>query len=250
MSRPLVAVIADTSRIGKHLFHVAGEKYLAAVTGAAGCVPMILPVLPDPVAWADYADRIDAVLMTGALSNVDPGHYGGPKARPGTLADPQRDGTALPLIRSALADAVPLLAICRGFQELNVAMGGTLHAHLAEVPGRFDHRERDDDPLDVQYGPAHAVDLVPDGALCRMFGAKRIMVNSLHGQGIDRLASGLVVEGVAEDGTIEAVAVRDAPAFAFGVQWHPEWKPHETAHHRQLFEAFGAAARERRDKRR
>lgn len=247
LSRPLVAVIADVQRIGKHPFHVAGEKYLAAVHEAADALPLILPALA--IDADEVLDAVDGVLMTGAPSNVAPERYGGAMARPGTLDDPARDAAALPLIRAALARGVPLLAICRGFQELNVALGGTLFQHLQEQPGRIDHRERDDDPLEVQYGPAHEVRLAPEGYLATLFDATGITVNSLHGQGIDRLAPGLEVEGRAPDGTIEAVRVAAAPGFAIGVQWHPEWRPSATPHHLRLLGAFGAAARHYRETR-
>lgn len=246
MSRPLVAVIADVQTIGKHPFHVAGEKYLAAVHRAANALPLVLPALE--LDADEVLDAFDGVLMTGARSNVGPAHYGGAAARPGMPGDPARDAAALPLIRAALGRGVPLLCICRGFQELNVALGGTLFQHLHEQSGRLDHRERDHDPLDVQYGPAHEVVLTAGGQLAELFGETRIMVNSLHGQGIDRLAPGLEVEGRAPDGTIEAVRVAGA-AFAVGVQWHPEWRPGETPHHARLLDAFGAAARRRRETR-
>lgn len=245
MSRPVVAVIADVQIIGKHPFHVAGEKYLAAVDEAADALPLVLPALG--LDAGEVLDAVDGVLMTGAQSNVGPERYDGPAARPGTPADRARDAAALPLIRAALDRGVPLLCICRGFQELNVALGGTLFQHLHEQPGRLDHRERDGDPLVVQYGPAHEVALEPGGQLATLFGLRTIMVNSLHGQGIDRLAAGLAIEGRAPDDTIEAVRVEAATEFAIGVQWHPEWRPAATPHHLRLLEAFGTAARRRRE---
>lgn len=238
-----VAVISDTYPIGKHRFHAVGEKYLAAVRDAAGALPLSIPALPDPVDFDSLFTLVDGIMMTGALSNVHPDHYGGDTPRPGTMEDRLRDATALPLIQEALKRGVPLLCICRGFQELNVALGGTLHPHLWEVKGRFDHRENHADPLEVQYGPAHKVKLSEDGQLRGMFGVDEIMVNSLHGQGLDRIADDLAVEGVAEDGTVEAVRVKGVKSFAFGVQWHPEWKPAETPHHAQLFRAFGDAVK-------
>ncbi|MFZ5609824.1 MAG: gamma-glutamyl-gamma-aminobutyrate hydrolase family protein [Pseudomonadota bacterium] len=250
MSRPVVAVICDAQKIGKHLFHAAGEKYIAAVRDAAGAMPLLVPVLDAPLDLADLIAGIDGVMMTGALSNVHPARYGGAPPRAETLLDTQRDATALPLIDAALAQGLPLLCICRGFQELNVALGGTLHPHLWEVPGRFDHREQNDAPLDAQYGPAHRVSLSPGGQLATLFATDQVTVNSLHGQGIDRLAPRLRIEAQAEDGTIEAAAVQDAASFALGVQWHPEWRPSQTAHHRLLFEAFGAATQRRQRERR
>ena len=144
--------------------------------------------------------------------------------------DRQRDDTTLSLITAAIDAGVPMFCVCRGFQELNVAMGGTLHPHLQEVEGRFDHREPKDQPNDVMYAPAHTVNLTPGGVLQNIVGdVTKIEVNSLHGQGIDRLGEGLVVEAQAEDGTIEAVSLPSAKNFVLGVQWHPEWKPENHA---------------------
>lgn len=239
--RPVVGIVCDAERIGKHVFHCVGEKYITPVVEIVEALPWLVPVLPEPLDPDALLARLDGLLLPGALSNVDPAQYGGDPARPGTKQDPQRDRTALALIRRALDRGVPLFAICRGFQELNVALGGTLHQHLHEVPGRRDHRERDADPLDVQYGPAHRVRLAPDGLLRRWLGCEEIMVNSLHGQGIRDLAPSLAVEATADDGTIEAVRVRDAAGFAIGVQWHPEWKAAATPHYRELFRRFAAA---------
>jgi putative glutamine amidotransferase len=185
-------------------------------------------------------------MVTGSPSNVDPVHYGGPPAREGNLADPARDATTLPLIRRAVARGVPLLAICRGLQEVNVAFGGTLHQYLHEVPGRRDHRSDKTKSYAERYGLAHPVDLTPGGRLQALLGgATRIEVNSLHGQGIDRLAPGLAVEALAEDGTIEAVSVTEAKGFALAVQWHPEWHVLENPVSRRLFAAFADVVRAR-----
>jgi putative glutamine amidotransferase len=184
-------------------------------------------------------------MFTGSHSNVEPHHYSGPPSDPGTLHDPARDATTLPLIRGAVASGVPVLGICRGFQEMNVAFGGTLHQKVHEVEGRHDHREDTSLELDVQYGPAHEVVLEPGGSLQALTGQDRIQVNSLHSQGVDRLGPGLTVEARALDGLIEAFHVDHAKAFALAVQWHPEWKPMNNPFSRALFAAFGAAARER-----
>jgi putative glutamine amidotransferase len=188
-------------------------------------------------------------MMTGSPSNVHPSHYGQAETPEAEPFDTARDSTSLALIRLALAEGVPLLAICRGYQELNVALGGTLHARVHELPGRMDHRRPQHPELDVQYGPRHPVTLRAGGPLAALAEAAGIdgplMVNSLHWQGLDRLAEGLVVEAEAEDGTPEAVSLRGARAFALGVQWHPEYKAWENPFSRQLFAAFGAAARAR-----
>lgn len=243
---PLVAVPCDTRRIGKHVYHMAGEGYLEAVRGHAGAVPVLVPAARDPLDTDDILSWADGVLFTGAVTNVHPAHYGVNSWRLDTVFDRQRDMTALPLIRAAIDQGVPILCICRGIQELNVALGGTLHQHVQDVDGRFDHRETRTDHLDVQYGPAHTVDVVPGGVLHGILGgASAVRVNSLHGQGIDRLADGLAVEAAADDGTIEAVSLPSAASYVLGVQWHPEWEPARNPHYRAILASFGEAVRAR-----
>lgn len=243
---PLIGVTACLKPRDDIHFHSVGEKYVDAVVVGAGGLPVLIPAIGDRLDPAQLLARLDGLLVTGSPSNVDPARYGGPPPRPDNLADPARDATTLPLIRLAIARGVPLLAICRGLQELNVAYGGTLHQHVHEISGRFDHRSDKTKPLPDRYGPVHPVDLTPGGKLQALLeGATRIQVNSLHGQGIARLAPGLDVEAVAQDGTIEAVSVRDAKGFALAVQWHPEWQVLEDPSSRRLFAAFGAAARAR-----
>lgn len=244
---PVVGVSACLKQ-GEHApYHSVVDRYVEAVRVGAGALPLIVPALGELGAIDALLERLDGLLFTGSPSNVCPSLYGGPPPRPGNLADPRRDATTLPLMRRALATGVPLLAICRGIQELNVALGGSLHQHLHEVPGRADHRSDKSRPWAERYEPRHEVRIRPGGLLHRLLdGAETAIVNSLHGQGIDRLAPGLVVEAVAADGTIEAVSVAAAPAFALGVQWHPEWRAAEDPVSRPLFAAFGAAARARR----
>jgi putative glutamine amidotransferase len=245
-TKPVIGVPADRRLLGHHWFHCVGEKYLRAVADCAGATPVIIPAFGDELELEDLVDRFDGLLLTGSPSNVEPHRYDGPPSEPGTLHDPHRDATTLPLINHAVAAAVPLLAICRGFQEMNVAFGGTLHQRIHELPGHRDHREDSDQPVDVQYGPAHEIALEPGGLFERLArGARTIRVNSLHSQGVDRLASGLVVEARAPDGIIEAFRVADAPTFAVGVQWHPEWKALDNEFSRALFAEFGEAARAR-----
>jgi putative glutamine amidotransferase len=227
-------------------FHQAGDKYVDSVIDGAGGMPLLIPALGPRLDFDALLDGFDGLLITGSPSNVEPHHYGGPPPRPDCLRDPARDATTLPLIRRALDRAVPLLAICRGLQELNVALGGSLHQEVHELPGRADHRSDKAVPLAERYEPAHPVQLVPDGMLQRLLGGTAtIRVNSLHGQAIDRLADNLVVEALAPDGTIEAVSVGDASGFALAVQWHPEWRLLENPTSRRLFAAFGAACRAR-----
>ncbi len=230
--------------LGLHPFHVVGEKYARAVLDAAGCLPLLIPALAEELGMDELLGRLDGVVFTGSPSNVEPHHYAGPPSDPGTLHDPARDATTLPLIRKAVAAGMPVLGICRGFQEMNVAFGGTLHQKVHELEGRLDHREDLNRELDVQYGPAHEVTLEPRGLLRGLAGTDRITVNSLHSQGIDLLGEGLSIEARAPDGLVEAFRIPCAKSFALAVQWHPEWKVMSNPFSRALFAAFGAAARE------
>jgi putative glutamine amidotransferase len=231
--------------VGAHPFHMVGEKYARAVLDAAGAAPLLIPSLADELGFDELLQRLDGLLFTGSPSNVEPHLYEGAPSAPGTLHDPARDATTLPLIRKAVRAGVPVFGICRGFQEMNVAFGGTLHQKLHEVPGHLDHRDDGSQPLEVQYGPAHDVTLEPGGVLRSLAASERIQVNSLHNQGIDRLGAELAVEARAPDGVIEAFRVRDAQRFALAVQWHPEWKVMSNPFSRALFAAFGQASRER-----
>ena len=231
--------------VGAHPFHMVGEKYARAVLDAAAAAPLLIPSLADELGFDELLQRLDGLLFTGSPSNVEPHRYEGAPSAPGTLHDPARDATTLPLIRKAVGAGVPVFGICRGFQEMNVAFGGTLHQRLHEVPGHLDHRDDETQPLEVQYGPAHDVTLEPGGVLRSPAASDRIQVNSLHNQGIDRLGPELAVEARAPDGVIEAFRVRDAQRFALAVQWHPEWKVMSNPFSRALFAAFGQASRER-----
>jgi putative glutamine amidotransferase len=243
--RPLIGIPADRRMVGDHPFHMVGEKYARAVLDAAGGVPLFIPSLAQELGFDELIERLDGLLFTGSPSNVEPHLYQGLPSDPGTLHDPARDATTLPLIRKAVSASVPVFGICRGFQEMNVAFGGTLHQKLHEVAGHLDHRDDTSQPLEVQYGPAHEVTLEPGGLLRSLTPAERIQVNSLHNQGIERLGSELAVEARAPDGVIEAFRVRDARGFAVAVQWHPEWKVMANPFSRALFAAFGQASRER-----
>jgi len=209
---------------------------------------MLIPALGDWFDPHDLAGRLDGLLLTGSPSNVEPHRYGGAPSRPGTAHDPLRDATTLPLIDAALADGLPLFALCRGHQELNVALGGTLHQTLHELDGKADHRSDKAAPYDERYRERHPVTLTPGGVLHGLAGgAGRVMVNSLHAQAIDRLADRLAVEAVSDDGVIEAASVRGAEAFALSVQWHPEHPiALEWPLSRAMFAAFGEACRQRR----
>lgn len=241
-AKPVIAVPACRRIIDPHPFHIVGEKYLTALTDAADALPWVVPALGED-RLDEMLERADGVFLTGSPSNVEPHHYGGDESRPGTLHDPERDATTLPLVRRALAADIPLLAVCRGYQEVNVVLGGTLHQHVEEVVGYHDHRENPDDPIDVQYGVAHEVTLVEGGMLRQLVGTATVTVNSLHAQGVARLAEGVTVEAIADDGLVEAFRIDDHETFALAVQWHPEWKPAQDALSSALFRAFGDACR-------
>jgi len=210
---------------------------------AADCLPLLIPVLETPLDVAQILAHVDGIFFPGSPSNVEPAHYAGDPSVPGTLHDPHRDATTLTLIPRAVEQGVPVLGVCRGFQEMNVAMGGTLHQRVHEIEGLSDHREDKAQPLDVQYAPSHDVLLEAGGVLRKLAGADRISVNSLHGQGVDRLGPNLAVEARAPDGLIEAFRVKSSPNFALAVQWHPEWKVMTNPFSQALFAEFGRAAR-------
>lgn len=241
---PRVGLPTDHKQIGAHPFLAVGEKYVRAVVDGAGGLPLLVPTLDPVLPLREVLAGLDGLLLTGAVSNIEPHHYSDESSYEGNLLDPRRDATNLPLIPLAIEMGVPVLAICRGFQEVNVAFGGTLYQKVHEQPGFMDHRENKDDPLDVQYGPAHDIALVPGGLLAGLAGDTRATVNSLHGQGVRRLGEGLVVEAQAPDGLVEAFR-HDGPAFMLAVQWHPEWKVGENAFYLATFRAFGDACRAR-----
>jgi putative glutamine amidotransferase len=242
-SSPTVAVPADRRFLEPHYCHVVGEKYLQALFDGAGVFPMIVPAMPDELSSDDLLQRCDGVFLTGSYSNVEPHHYGGAASEEGCAHDAERDALTLPLVRRALETGVPLLAVCRGYQELNVALGGTLHQRVADVEGYHNHAENKDDPLDVQYGPSHPVALMERGLLRQLVDEDTAIVNSVHGQGVARLADGVSVEAVADDGLIEAFRVDAAEGFNLAVQWHPEWRATEDSFSMAIFKAFGDACR-------
>ena len=240
---PLIGIPSCLRTINERAFHTVNERYPNAVIDAVGGLPLLIPAIGPKTDYGALLDRLDGLLLTGSPSNVEPFHYGGPPSREGTLHDPDRDATTLPLIREAVRRDMPVLAICRGIQELNVALGGTLHQRIFEMPERFNHKRRQRPmtiPESERYGPAHGVALTPGGLLAGLAGTTEIMVNSLHGQGIDRPAPDLLIEAVAPDGQIEAVSLPGA-RFVVGVQWHPEYKPLANPFSRALFAAFSQA---------
>jgi putative glutamine amidotransferase len=238
---PIVGLVCDRRSFDGMPVHQANDEYVTAVRDGTGALPLLIPSSDTPLPVAEVLAAVDGLLLSGAPSNVAPPHYGA-RARAGTELDELRDATTLPLLRAAIAAGKPVLAICRGFQELNVALGGTLHQHVHELPGRLDHREPRDAPSrDAEYAPAHAVTLSPGGVLARLSGLSEAMVNSLHSQGVDRLAPQLSAEALAPDGQIEAVSMPGAKAFVLGVQWHPEWAHQQNPLDRAIFRGFGKA---------
>jgi len=249
MKRKPVVLIPSCNRVlGQQPFHVAGRKYAEAVR-LADCLPLVVPAIAaDEI--DDLLDVADGMLLTGSPSNVHPVHFGEAVHDPGLPLDPERDNWTLPLIPRLLARGIPMFAICRGFQETNVALGGSLHQAVHEVPGQRDHRGAKDAPPEVTYGIAHAVEVMPGGLLSDIVGPGTIEVNSVHGQGVNRLASGLRIEARAPDGLIEAFSLADAPAFNLCLQWHPEWQAAGNPVSMKLFKAFGDACRAYRDRHR
>lgn len=246
-AKPIVLVPACNRRVGQHPFHIAGKKYIDAVR-LAGCLPLVVPSA-EPEEFDTLLDAADGLLLTGSPSNVHPSHFDETVYDPSLPLDAERDAWTLPLIPKALERGLPFFAICRGAQETNVALGGSLHQAVHEIDGHLDHRDPDGEPLDVQYAPAHSVDVLPGGVLARLLQRDRVQVNSLHGQAVNRLAPGLRVEARAPDGVIEAFSKPDAPGFNLAVQWHPEWQAASNPVSMAMLSAFGAACATHRDSR-
>ena len=245
LRKPLIGISCCTRQYG--IFgmpnHGASDTYVRAVDDVIHGVPILMPANGDKADIESLLDRLDGIILTGSRSNVHPSLYGGPPHAEGTWEDPKRDAYTLPLIRAALDQGVPLLAICRGFQELNVALGGSLHQRLQDIPGRIDHSTPSQPCARIRQSKAHPLRIVAGSWLHRIAGSTEIAVNSLHNQGIDTLAPGLIAEGIAPDGTIEAVRViatttGPVTGFAIGVQWHPEYDFETDAVSRRIFAEF------------
>src|ERR1700722_1969571 len=248
MRRPVVGVIGNAYRIeNRFATQMVGERNLRAVAEVAGALPLMFAASPEITDIGALLDAVDGVVLTGARANVHPTHF---RTEPNPRHEPydlHRDDLALALSEVCVARGIPLFGICRGLQEMNVAFGGSLHPEIRELPGRMNHRmprlengEIHPDPK-VIFADRHEVTLVPGGAFAQILNCEKIRVNSLHGQGILEPGKRVIIEGVAEDGTIEAIRIADAPSFALGVQWHAEYDPHRNPINRALFEAFGEA---------
>lgn len=224
-------------------YTVLADRYASAVT-ALGLQPVLFP-MAGAADVADLLPMVDGVLLTGSPSNVEPTHFGA-AALATDLLDPRRDALTMALVPAAIAAGTPLFGVCRGLQEMNVALGGSLHQQVHAEPGLMDHREPHGEAIDVQFATRHEVELAPGSAFAQWAGGSSVLVNSLHGQGIKRLGEGLVPEAVAPDGLVEGVRVADSRAFAFGVQWHPEWRHESNPFYARTLEAFAAACTEHR----
>ncbi len=243
MGRPVIGIIGNSHLINEtYPAQSSGTMNCAAVAEVAGALPLVIPSDPRYVAVAELLEVCDGFLLTGARPNVHPAEYGEDETPAHGTFDRGRDAVALPLVRACVERGQPILGICRGFQEMNVALGGSLHPEIRDLPGRMNHRMPPDGTLEEKFAIRHAVHFTDGGVFHRLMGAVTVMTNTLHGQGINRAGSRIVIDGRADDDTPEAIFVRDAPGFALGVQWHPEWNAALDPVSRPLFEAFGAAA--------
>lgn len=241
MPTPLIAVTTDAKDLEKYTWHATPQPYLDAAISTAGVLPVLVPSLGDKYDLDSLLERVNGVLVTGSASNVHPSLYGGDATEENGPYDHARDATTLPLIRRAIEKGVPLLAICRGIQELNVALGGTLAMEVHERDGAFDHRGDEEAAFDARFAIRQSVKITPGGCLEGLFDTSEIAVNSVHRQAASAVAPRLQVEAMADDGTVEAVSVKDAPGFALGVQWHPEYWAHNDNASARIFKAFGEA---------
>jgi len=239
--RPVVGIPASVRLLEFNMaFHGTAQQYLRAVRDHVGATVFTIPGLEADNAL-ELLDQLDGVLLTGSFSNIHPSTYGEPVLTPAGFYDPPRDAVTLPLIREAIARGLPMFGICRGMQELNVAFGGSLYQALQEEPGKNDHRPDEELPLPEQFGPAHDIEILPGGVLASLVPDRRVAVSTAHMQGVDRVAPGLRVEALADDGVIEALSVEGARTFALGVQFHPEWDVPGNRLYSALFAAFREA---------
>lgn len=248
-TRPLVAVATDVKQFENYTWHAAPQQYLEAAIDAAGVTPILVPSFGDRMDFDAILSSVDGVLIPGSKSNVHPSLYGkepGPEFEP---YDEARDATSIPLLKAAIEKGVPVLAICRGLQELNVAFGGTLATEIQQLAGRMDHRAPQSDSQAERFAIQHPVRISPDSCLATIVKQDQIGVNSVHRQAIETISPQLSVEAVADDGTVEAVSVKNAKGFVVGVQWHPEYWAKSDAPSRQIFSAFGDAVRAHHQKR-
>jgi putative glutamine amidotransferase len=248
---PLIGVPTSIIKIPGTNFmsHTCGQRYIASVNKFSKCIAVQIPSIGKKYDYTNFLERFDGILLTGGKANIEPHNYGGPPFPPDEPIDPDRDGTVLQIIPACVDAGIPLLGICRGLQEINVAMGGSLHYRINEILGKNDHRmPRGDHATEEDiFELRHSVNLTPENLFHKMVAKDKIFVNSLHGQGVDRLGEGLVVQAISEDNVIEGISIKDHPNFATAVQWHTEFHPERKEHtlSRKLYEAFGKAAKQR-----
>ncbi len=244
MTRPVVGIISNSHLINdQYPTHAGGTMNSDAVSGVAGCIPLLIPADPRFVAIDELLEVCDGFLLTGGRPNVHPEEYGEAATEAHGAFDRARDAITLPLVRACVERGQPFFGICRGFQEVNVALGGTLYPEIRDLPGRMNHRMPPDGTMEEKFALRHEVTLSEGGVFHRLFGASRVMTNTLHGQGIKTPGARIVIDGHAPDGTPEAIYVSDAPGFTLAVQWHPEWDAANDPVSRPLFTAFGEAVR-------
>ncbi|WP_135501530.1 gamma-glutamyl-gamma-aminobutyrate hydrolase family protein [Roseovarius aestuariivivens] len=244
MIRPVIGILGNSHEVeGRYPLRAGGDMCSDAIANASGCLPLIVPADPAFVSVAELLDTCDGFLLPGGRPNVHPEEYGDAETEAHGAFDRARDAIALPLVRACLERGQPFFGVCRGFQEVNVALGGTLHPEIRDLPGRDNHRMPPDGTLEEKFALRHPVTFTPGGPFHRLMGTTEVMTNTLHGQGIVEPGRGVVIDGRAPDGTPEAIYIKDAPGFALSVQWHPEWKAPEDPVSAKLFGAFGDAAR-------
>ncbi|MGE4612048.1 MAG: gamma-glutamyl-gamma-aminobutyrate hydrolase family protein [Paracoccaceae bacterium] len=244
MRRPVVGIIGNAHEVAsQYIVQGVGMMNLEAVSSVSNAVPVIIPALPSLGSVQEVISLCDGFVFTGGRPNVHPKHYGEEATEAHGQFDLDRDALTLPLIRACVAKSIPILGICRGFQEFNVAFGGTLHPEIRDIPGRINHRMPPDGTIEEKFEHSHTVQLTQGGVFAKLFGSDEILVNSLHGQGICQPGDRVVIEGRAPDNTPEAINIDGAENFALAVQWHPEWNAEHDEVSRPLFEAFGKALR-------
>lgn len=242
--RPVVGIIGNADLLhGSYPVHAGGAMNSRAVALVAGCMPIIIPSDPNFVSVAELLETCDGFVLTGGRPNVHPCEYGQEATPAHGDFDRCRDAITLPLVRACVERGQPFFGICRGFQEVNVAMGGTLFPEIRDLPGRMNHRMPPDGTIEEKFALRHVVRFTPDGVFAKLLGAQEVMTNTLHGQGICQPGQNIVIDGRAEDGTPEAIYIKDAPGFTLSVQWHPEWNAAADPVSRPLFGAFGDAVR-------
>ena len=247
-NKPIVGIVAGTMELESINWHSAGESSLTALNEVSNCNPLIIPALGNSLNFNNILDNLDGLFLAGGATNIHPNNYSDKMFRDKDLYDKQRDSTSIPLIKLAIEKKIPIFAICRGFQELNVALGGSLYSYLHEEPEKLDHRRDRTKPIEYQTLPSHYVDISQDGLINKILNIKNIKVNSLHGQGINELGKNLKIEAIAEDSTIEAISYDNSNSWTLGVQWHPELSLNHDCFSRKLFKAYGLACKIRKEK--